>query len=205
MWNYDNPGEIIFTAVAIVISLTIHEYSHAIISTVQGDDTPGKYGRLSLNPLDHIDIIGLISLFVFGFGWAKPVPIRSKYYKNPRLGIILTSIAGPVSNLLLAFFSMVVIYAINIQSLGIKYFLGTMVSLNIGLAVFNLIPIPPLDGSKVIAEIFGGRVAEFIYRVDRIGMVVLLLLLWIPPVSEILFKAIYYVAYVMETFVQIFF
>lgn len=190
MFDYRNVGEIIFSLIAIIVSFTIHEYSHALISTVQGDDTPQIYGRLTLNPFAHIDIMGFICLFLFKFGWAKPVPISSGNYKNPRLGIILTSIAGPLSNLVLAFVSLLVIIATYPQSDGIYYFLEQLVLINVGLAVFNLIPVPPLDGSKIIAEIFGGKVAIFIYNMQRYGIMVLFLLLWIPSVSVFLSQLI---------------
>lgn len=199
MFDYRNFGEIIFSLIAIIVSFTIHEYSHALISTAQGDDTPQLYGRLTLNPLAHIDIMGFICLFLFKFGWAKPVPISSENYKNPRLGIILTSIAGPLSNLILAFVSLLVIIATYPQSDGINYFLGQLVLINVGLAVFNLIPVPPLDGSKIIAEIFGGKVAIFIYNMQRYGIMVLFLLLWIPSVSDFLSKLIYSVVNAMAS------
>lgn len=190
MFEYRNAGEIILSLIAIIVSFTIHEYSHALISTVQGDDTPQKYGRLTLNPAAHIDIMGFIFLFIFKFGWAKPVPISSRNYKNPRLGIILTSLAGPVSNLILAFISLLVAMAYP-QSDGISYFLGQLVLINVGLAVFNLIPVPPLDGSKIIAEIFGGRVAVFIYNIQRYGVMILLIILWLPYVSDTFSMLIY--------------
>jgi Zn-dependent protease len=184
MFDYRNAGEIIFSLIAIVVSFTIHEYSHAFISTVQGDDIPKTYGRLTLNPAAHIDIMGFICLFLFKFGWAKPVPISSKNYKNPRLGIILTSLAGPLSNLILAFISIIVVSITYPQSEAISYFLVQLIFINVGLAVFNLIPIPPLDGSKIIGEIFGGKVAVFLFNIQRGGMMIIFILLWLPPVSQ---------------------
>lgn len=193
MFNYTDVGRVIFSVIAIVVSFTIHEYSHALISTVQGDDTPRNYGRLTLNPAAHIDIMGFICLFLFKFGWAKPIPISSKNYKKPRLGIILTSLAGPLSNLLLAFISLIVFFATQPQSEGIQYFLRELITINAGLAVFNLIPVPPLDGSKIIAEIFGGRVAVFLFNVQRYGLMALFVLLWFQPVSAALSRLIYLV------------
>jgi Zn-dependent protease len=193
MFDYRNAGEIIFSLIAIVVSFTIHEYSHAFISTVQGDDIPKTYGRLTLNPAAHIDIMGFICLFLFKFGWAKPVPISSKNYKNPRLGIILTSLAGPLSNLILAFITILVIFTTYPQSEAIGYFLEQLLLINVGLAVFNLIPVPPLDGSKIIAEIFGGKVAIFIYNIKRAGIMILLILLWIPQVSQFLTTTIFWI------------
>jgi Zn-dependent protease len=197
MFDYRNAGEIIFSLIAIVVSFTIHEYSHAFISTVQGDDTPKTYGRLTLNPAAHIDIMGFICLFLFKFGWAKPVPISSKNYKNPRLGIILTSIAGPFSNLILAFISIIVLTITYPQSEAINYFLMQLIFINVGLAVFNLIPIPPLDGSKIIGEIFGGKVAVFLFNIQRGGIMIIFILLWLPPVSQFISNTIIWIINIM--------
>jgi Zn-dependent protease len=198
MFNYNNPGEIIFSLIAIVISFTIHEYSHAFISTIQGDDTPRLYGRLTLNPLAHVDITGFITLLLFRFGWAKPVPISSKNYKNRRLGIIFTSLAGPLSNLMLAFFTVLVIYIFDPQSQGIMYFMKDLVFINVGLAVFNMLPVPPLDGSKIIAETAGGEIARIIYSIERAGIFILFMLLWLPPVENFLSSTIINIIIIME-------
>jgi Zn-dependent protease len=127
----------------------------------------------------------------------QPVPISSKNYKNPRLGIILTSIAGPMSNLVLAFISVIVFYVSYPQSDAISYFLQQLIFINVGLAVFNLIPVPPLDGSKIIAEIFGGRVAVFIYNIQRGGIMIVFILLWLPPVSQFLTNTIFRIVDIM--------
>lgn len=176
-------SELILRTVAIIVSLTVHEYAHAVVSIIQGDDTPAAYGRNTLNPMAHIDIMGLLSLFVFRFGWAKPVPIQSYNYKNPRRGIILTSLAGPFANFLLAFFSAVIFFVVPNQSQFMQSFLAELFAINCGLMVFNLIPFPPLDGSKVLSELFGGKVAEFMYKMERGGTFLLFMLLWLPPVQ----------------------
>ncbi|QCX32661.1 site-2 protease family protein [Caloramator sp. E03] len=203
MFNYD-IGQFLMTGIAIIISLSIHEYSHALISTLQGDDIPYRYGRLTLNPLAHIDPIGIISLFLFKFGWAKPVPISSRNYRNRRLGVILTSFAGPVSNIILAFFTALCFYLFNPTNEGIVYFLGELFTINTGLAVFNIIPIPPLDGSKIFGELFGGKVAEFIYGIERWGMFLIFALLWIPQVSYMLSFLIHIVKlYILKLVIMI--
>jgi Zn-dependent protease len=181
-----NLGQSIIYAIVIVTSLTIHEFAHGLTSSLQGDDTPERYGRLSLNPLAHLDIIGLLSLFIFKFGWAKPVPISSYNYKNQKRGIILTSIAGPLSNLLLSFIGVIFWCAFPDISGGLSYFLRMLIIINANLAVFNLLPFPPLDGSKIFAELLGGRAADLIYRMERYGIFILFLVLWIPQVTNFL-------------------
>jgi Zn-dependent protease len=183
---FENIPQFVIYGLAIIVSFTIHEYSHALASSVQGDETPKRYGRLTLNPLAHFDIIGFLSLFIFRFGWAKPVPISSYNYRNGRFGVVLTSIAGPFSNVLLCFFSILFIRILPDMSAGVQYFLVQLVYINAGLAVFNMLPVPPLDGSSVVAEIFGGRVAEGIYNLRQSGTMILFLLLWLPPVRNII-------------------
>ncbi|KMT21369.1 site-2 protease family protein [Clostridium cylindrosporum] len=183
-------AQFIITGIVVIIALTFHEYAHGLASYSQGDNTAKLDGRLTLNPLSHLDLFGLIALFLVKFGWAKPVPINPYYYKNKRRGIIITSFAGPFANLLLAFFSLFTFFFIaknySEPSDGLTMFFYSMVHINVNLAVFNLIPIPPLDGSKIFAEAFGGKVAEFIYKVDGKGMLILFLLLMIPFTRSIL-------------------
>lgn len=171
-------------ALVFIISLTIHEYSHGLMSYIQGDPTAKNYGRLTFNPFAHIDLFGIVSLFIVHFGWAKPVPIDPRYYKNERRGIIFTSLAGPVSNLLLALLSVVAFVIFLPDDYNVKFFLSQMIMVNISLAVFNFIPVPPLDGSKIFAELFQGRIKEFIYRIDMKGMFLVFFILWIPIVNE---------------------
>ncbi|NPB04740.1 MAG: site-2 protease family protein [Thermotogae bacterium] len=134
----------------MVLALTFHEFAHAWMAYKLGDDTARRAGRLSLNPLVHIDWLGLIMIVLVGFGWAKPVPVDPSKFRNPPLHMALVAVAGPISNLLLALMG-VIVYRLSI--LSFPYLLPaveTFVWLNIILAVFNMIPLPPLDGWRVL-------------------------------------------------------
>ena len=151
---------ILSSLVVIFLTLPIHEFAHGFAATKLGDPTPRYQGRLTLNPFAHIDYLGAACILLVGFGWAKPVPINPNRMRNPRTGVIWTSLAGPASNLLIAFVMMIpfrILESIPISSeamyntLSIIYsILYFFILVNIGLAVFNLIPIPPLDGSNIL-------------------------------------------------------
>ena len=180
-----HPDTLIFLVVSLVLAITIHEFSHAWMATKLGDNTAKFLGRLTLNPLAHLDIMGTILIFLVGFGWGKPVPYNPAYVRHGRFGEMLIAISGPVSNILLAFLVALPgrIYLIQHQALpeGQLYtFLAVLVTLNIFLAAFNLIPIPPLDGSKIlylILGIFNVR-QETISRLEQVGPTALLLLIF---------------------------
>ena len=157
-WSY--LLNIVLSVVPALLCITFHEVSHGWVAYRLGDPTAKDAGRLTLNPLKHIDMMGLLMMVVFKFGWAKPVPINPNRMRNPRTGVIWTSLAGPASNLLIAFVMMIpfrILSSISITSeamyntLSIIYsILYFFILVNIGLAVFNLIPIPPLDGSNIL-------------------------------------------------------
>lgn len=174
--------EFLFSAVVVLLCLTVHECSHGIVSYWLGDPTAKRMGRLSLNPLHHLDPIGAICLLFFRFGWAKPVPINPNYYKNFRLGTVLVSIAGPISNILLAFLILLgygiwqLFLPVNELALNLIW---TMVYMNLGLAVFNCIPIPPLDGSKVVLALLPERLYRKVLRYEQYGFILLLALLYL--------------------------
>ena len=141
----------------VLVCLTVHETCHGLAAYALGDPTAKRMNRLSFNPLHHIDWLGLASMFICGFGWAKPVPVDMRYFKNPKAGMALTALAGPVSNFLLAFLLMFAASVVSRFTAGPVVFLMTTAMLSIGLGLFNLVPIPPLDGSKVLFSLLPDR------------------------------------------------
>lgn len=139
--------------IAVILAMGIHESAHGLVSYWFGDPTAKEEGRLTLNPLAHIDWAGLLCLLVFRFGWAKPVPVDPRYYKDPKTGMIWTAFAGPVANFLLALVSIILYYGCvkaNVESTFVLSLFSSIAVLSIGFGVFNLLPIPPLDGSKIL-------------------------------------------------------
>ena len=169
------------TLLAVLLAITFHETAHGFVAYKLGDPTAKNQGRLTLNPIAHLDPIGALMMFVAGFGWAKPVPVNPFFFNGDRTkGMMLVSIAGPVTNLLLAFVSYFLYVATG--AFGGNYFMGIfvgqMVWLNVYLAIFNLIPIPPLDGSKILASFLPRAMAyKFLTTVEQYGFVILLVLI----------------------------
>ena len=168
---------------AVLLCLTVHETCHGLAAYALGDPTAKSMHRLSLNPLHHIDWFGLLMMFAAGFGWAKPVPVDPRYFKKPKEGMALTALAGPVSNFLLALLlifisKLIYLYAPYSAALDVlfTFCLYTAAPLSIGLGLFNLIPIPPLDGSKVVAVLLPNRAYRTLMRYERYGMLLLLAL-----------------------------
>lgn len=152
---FDNPVLFILRFPVILIALTFHEFAHGLMALKLGDTTARDEGRLTLNPISHLDIFGTVMLLFGPFGWAKPVPVNPRNFKNPKRDLLLVSLAGPVSNIILALlfgYSMraIMSYYPSLLSGNLNYFLQLSILINIGIAFFNMIPIPPLDGSKVL-------------------------------------------------------
>ena len=173
----------------LVIALVIHEYAHAKAADVMGDFTPRMTGRLTLNPMAHIDPIGLIMLLVVRFGWAKPVMINARNFRNWRQGELLVAVAGPVANLIVAFISllaMAVLFKLGMFSEGVRLVLSMMVLFNINFAIFNMLPLPPLDGSKVLMVLLPGRLAYKLMPLERYSFIILIFLMMTPFLTMIL-------------------
>ena len=168
---------------AVLLCLTVHETCHGLAAYALGDPTAKSMHRLSLNPLHHIDWFGLLMMFAAGFGWAKPVPVNPRYFKKPKEGMALTALAGPASNFLLALLlifisKLIYLYAPYTVAWDavFTFCLYTAAPLSIGLGLFNLIPIPPLDGSKVAAVLLSDQAYLKLMRYERYGMLLLLAL-----------------------------
>jgi len=184
MINYllTNPLLFVVYMISLLVAITIHEFSHGLVADYLGDPTPRLAGRLKLNPLVHLDAFGLFFLLLFGFGWGKPVPFDPYNLKNPRKDAALISIAGPASNIILAillslllksfiFFNLPTLFAIS------SFIIVPVIYLNVILGVFNLLPINPLDGFKIVGGILSEEKAQQWYELERYGMIFLLLLI----------------------------
>ena len=184
-----SPTGLIAGLPGLVFALVIHEYAHAKAADVMGDFTPRMTGRLTLNPMAHIDPIGLIMLLVVRFGWAKPVMINARNFRNWRQGELLVAVAGPVANLIVAFISllaMAVLFKLGMFSEGVRLVLSMMVLFNINFAIFNMLPLPPLDGSKVLMVLLPGRLAYKLMSLERYSFIILIFLMMTPFLTMIL-------------------
>lgn len=189
MFNFE---QLLLGIPALLLAISVHEFAHGYAAYLLGDPTAKYQGRLTLNPLAHLDPIGAIMLLVFRFGWARPVPINPSYFKNRRHGTIIVSLAGPVSNILMAwiFYNLVRIVPNYMPTLALArtmyLFLLINLQYNIGLAAFNLLPFPPLDGSKVVASLLPPRLGYSYQRFAQYGPFILMALLWTGAAQVIL-------------------
>ena len=175
---------VISCLVVIFITLPIHELAHGFVANKLGDPTARYQGRLTFNPLAHVDYIGAFSIIVFGFGWAKAVPVNMGNFKNPRRDMAITALAGPVSNLLMALVCNIIVclfvYVIGFKSIVLYYivmFFNYISQISVSLAVFNLIPIPPLDGSRIISAFLPPRIYYNLMRYERYFFMILIVLM----------------------------
>ena len=181
---FDDIGILIAGIPAIIIAMVVHEYSHARVAYALGDYTPQLQGRLTLNPVAHVDPIGLLMLFIVHFGWAKPVQINPMNFSNPRRDDILVSLAGPASNLITAFvFTIMLVLMVKFHipfSEGLLVVFKLIIIYNINFAIFNMLPIPPLDGSHILRNILPYEMARAYEQLERYSFVFLILIIATP-------------------------
>ncbi|MDG2006606.1 MAG: site-2 protease family protein [Thermodesulfobacteriota bacteirum] len=176
--------DLLLLGFTLIFSLTVHEYSHACAALVLGDTTAKDQGRLTLNPLKHLDLVGIMMLFVIGLGWAKPVPVNIENLINKRKSLYIVALAGPLSNIIIAILSTIAFYLTDSQS-GYNAFFAYMATINILLALFNLFPIPPLDGSNIIYSFLSDKLAyqynKIVGKYGNYGFLIIIILFNIYP------------------------
>lgn len=181
-------AQLILLIPLVLLSISFHEYSHGKMADLLGDPTPGMTGRLTLNPLAHLSLMGTLALLITRrFGWAKPVQIDPRYFSNPRQGMMYVGLAGPLANISLA-----IIFALLFNSLYgmvprvVAIFLNLGIQINLGLAIFNLIPVPPLDGSKILKGLLPKKFDKTLYEIEAYGPFILLFLLFTGVLGKII-------------------
>ena len=177
-WSY--LTNILLSIIPALICITLHELSHGFVAYKLGDTTAKDAGRLTLNPIKHLDIMGILMMVVFHFGWAKPVPVNMYRFKNPKQGMAITAVAGPLMNVLITIVFLF-LYGLLFRPLGEHNYLMEMIYLtaylSISFAIFNIIPISPLDGSKVLFSVLPSERYDQLMRYERYGMIALAVLL----------------------------
>lgn len=174
----------------LLIALVVHEYAHARVAVAMGDPTPRMMGRLTLNPAAHVDPIGMLMLLIVQFGWAKPVIYNPRNFADWRKGDIMVALAGPGANLVAAFVGMFIytlMYKMGMEmTMGIRSVLSLIVLYNVGFAIFNLLPLPPLDGSRVLMAILPGRLAYKLAQLEQYSFIILIALMMTPILGGII-------------------
>ncbi len=183
----DNPLAFIIIAIPLLYAIVFHELAHGWVAYRMGDPTAKQMGRLTLNPIKHLDLLGTLMLFIVGFGWAKPVPVNFSRLRDVRKGMILVASAGIIMNMILAFSAL---FLSSLLSLSVSGMPGQMLfyfaKINIILAAFNLIPIPPLDGSKILLGFAPPNIQAFLLRLERFGFFIVIGLLYLGVLDPVI-------------------
>lgn len=195
MFDFDIVS-ILVKLVAISMAITIHEFGHAFSAHLLGDDTAKMHGRMTLNPASHLDPLGIIMMFVFGIGWARPVPVNPNNFKNYKVGNIITSFAGPFFNILLAIVCVIINKHVHMYSINL---IATWVMMyNVMFAAFNLLPIPPLDGWGIISSLIPYKYYESVYKYESMSNIIFLVIIitdvhvyFVSPIIDVIYKIIY--------------
>ncbi|HOD27607.1 MAG TPA: site-2 protease family protein [Syntrophales bacterium] len=183
----DDPLTFVLLAIPLLYSIIIHELAHGWVALRMGDPTAKNAGRLTLNPLSHLDPIGTIMLFIVGFGWARPVPVNLGYVRDYRRGLVLVSSAGIVANMIFAFLAVLLLKWLAPAPQGsVGIFLSYLAQINIILAAFNLIPIPPLDGSKILMGFLPDRWHDALARLEPYGFFIIIGLLFVGALNPLI-------------------
>lgn len=192
---------LLYSLPGIILAFTIHEYAHALSAYMMGDNTAKQHGRLTLNPIPHIDPLGFLCLIVTQrFGWAKPVPVNDLNFRNRKKGMLIVSLAGPISNFIAALL-IALAYPLFYDQMGdaLKSILGIAYMINLGIGVFNLIPIPPLDGSKILDVFLTSRQKLFMRRYAMYSNIIMIMLIFSGIIGKILGPVIFALDWFINT------
>lgn len=191
---FERLRDFLLIAPALIITVTLHEFMHGYVSYRQGDPTPKEAGRLTLNPLRHLDPLGTLMIFLVYFGWGRPMPVNPAYYKNPRRGMMLTAVAGPLTNFAIAFAAVLILRIGDFSRGGtIANALAYLTIISIYLGVFNLVPIPPLDGSKVVAALLPRNLLPAYFSLEQYGILIIFLGFYFFNAGRLLEPAVHYI------------
>jgi Zn-dependent protease len=186
-----DPRLLVLLLPSVLVAVTVHEFAHALVADRLGDPTPRRLGRLTLNPLAHLDFFGTLFFILFSFGWARPVPVNPQNFAHPRQGMLQVALAGPLANVTVAFTVGLLLKTHDISGTLWGTLLASMVVwINVVLAVFNLIPIPPLDGSRILESLLPLEHAAAYARIQPYGTLVIFVLLYTGVVGRMMFPAV---------------
>ncbi|MGL4911475.1 MAG: site-2 protease family protein [Romboutsia sp.] len=188
-------SNILVSLVGIAVAISVHEFGHAYSAHLLGDDTAKTYGRMTLDPAKHIDPIGLLMMVIFHFGWAKPVPVNSKNFKNYKVGNVLVSLAGAIANIITAIVCVLLLKVVKMEAL--RDIATVTMMYNMGFAAFNLLPIPPLDGWGIISPFIPYKYNDIVYKYESMSYPILLILLFtgwyefiVSPIRDIIWNIV---------------